>query len=586
MATSSDHVQACAADADRLGARRGLFALLVLGSSLALFGLMGVVIFGPAGWDALGVCMWALYGLTLPWTTLGFWNAVVGFVLMVFTQHPERMVAAHGESAGSDAPIMSQTALCVCTRNEDVVRLERNLSWMLEDLARSGQAQWFHLYLLSDSDRPEVLASEQALASELMYRFSQSVQVTYRHRVAAQGFKAGNLRDFLDRFGSQHEHMIVLDADSLMSAQAMLRLVRIMQAHPEIGILQTLVTALPSDSAFARVFQYGMRLGMRSWTMGSAWWQGDCGPYWGHNAILRIRPFSEHCRLPLIAGGPPLGGHVLSHDQLEAVLMRRCGHEVRVLPQEGESWEENPPDLLEFIRRDLRWCQGNMQYLRLLDMAGLRPVSRWQLWIAIAMYLSGPGWMGFALLAIVRHGPMDMDWGYVALVVSLFMGFAPKFATLVAVLWQGPSRQAFGGTGRIVLGAVVETSFSMLIAPVIALSVTLFMLGLPLGQKITWQAHQRDSLGVPWRLALARLWPHTLVGLGFAAAVQTWAPQTLAAASPMYLGLIFAPLVAVWSASPRVGAWARELGLCQLPEEHPRLGQGRFPFARTVTDKP
>src|SRR5690606_26210930 len=121
------------------------------------------------------------------------------------------------------------------------------------------------------------------------------------------------------------------DADSLMTAEAMLRLTRIMQRHPHVGIVQTLVTGLPSASAFARIFQFGMRLGMRSYTLGAASWQGDCGPYWGHNAILRLEPFIAHCHLPLLPGKPPLGGHVLSHDQIEAVLMRRAGYEVRVL---------------------------------------------------------------------------------------------------------------------------------------------------------------------------------------------------------------------------------------------------------------
>ena len=157
-----------------------------------------------------------------------------------------------------------------------------------------------------------------------------------------------------------------------MPAAAILRLVRIMQAEPRLGILQGLVVGLPSTSAFARLFQFGMRLGMRSYTIGSAWWQGDCGPYWGHNAVVRLAPFIAHCQLPVLPEKGPLGGHVLSHDQIEAVLMRRAGYEVRVLPEEDLGWEENPPTLLEFIRRDLRWCQGNMQYWHFLTLPGLK----------------------------------------------------------------------------------------------------------------------------------------------------------------------------------------------------------------------
>ena len=145
-----------------------------------------------------------------------------------------------------------------------------------------------------------------------------------------------------------------------------------MQNNPQLGILQSLVVGMPTSSPFARVFQFGMRLGMRSYTLGSAWWQADCGPYWGHNALIRLEPFIRHCHLPELSSGPPLGGQILSHDQVEAALMRKAGYEVRVLPEEGGSWEENPPTLLEYIRRDLRWCHGNMQYWPLLTIPGLK----------------------------------------------------------------------------------------------------------------------------------------------------------------------------------------------------------------------
>ena len=197
------------------------------------------------------------------------------------------------------------------------------------------------------------------------------------------------IRDsFCDRWGNNHEFAITLDADSFMPADAVLRLLRIAQANPTLGILQTLIVGMPSVSVFARVFQFGMRLGMRSYTLGATWWQGDCGPYWGHNAVIRLAPFIAHCRMPVLPGNGPLSGHLLSHDQVEAVLMRRAGYEVRVLPIEGLSWEENPPTLMEFSRRDLRWCQGNMQYWQLLRMPGLKPISRFQLLFAIWMYLS------------------------------------------------------------------------------------------------------------------------------------------------------------------------------------------------------
>ena len=564
--TASD-VLPSSGESPRLTGRRVLFAALVFLTAAGLLALMAAALFLPAGIDAWGIAMLAAFVLTLAWTTIGFWNALIGFLLMTFARDPEGLVAPHLRSIRGDEAIDSSTAIAVCIRNEDPERLARNLGWMIERLAATGEGRWFHVYMLSDSNQSDILAAEKALADSLSARFDGRVAVTWRQRVGGEGFKAGNLRDFLDRWGNRHEYMIVLDADSVMTPAAMLRLVRIMQTNPKIGILQTLVTALPSDSAFARVFQFGMRLGMRSWTLGAAWWQGDCGPYWGHNAIIRIQPFAEHCRLPVLPGRPPLGGHVLSHDQLEAVLMRRAGYEVRVLPDEGGSWEENPPHLIEFIRRDLRWCQGNMQYFRFLGMPGLRPVSRWQLWIAIAMYLSGPGWIGFTVFGLIRQGPMDADLGLLLLVLSLTMNFAPKLATLADVLLRRRLREAFGGAPAVLLSALAETVFTMLIVPICALSVTLFVLGLPLGRQMGWTAQQRDSEGVPLGFALRRLWVHTAAGIAFAVSLFLLAPGAMWIALPFYTGLGAAILITMLSGAPRVGALARDAGLCRLPEE-------------------
>ena len=217
---------------------------------------------------------------------------------------------------------------------------------------------------------PILPSEEEARFSELVARWRDRIAITYRRRTVNTGFKAGNIRDFCERWGSRHEFAVTLDADSFMTADAILRLVRIMQADPRLGILQGLVVGLPSTSAFARIFQFGMRLGMRSYTIGSAWWQADCGPYWGHNAVLRLEPFIAHCQLPVLSGDGEEERHILSHDQIEAALMRAPATTCACCREEDLGWEENPPTLIEFIRRDLRWCQGNMQYWRFLFAAG------------------------------------------------------------------------------------------------------------------------------------------------------------------------------------------------------------------------
>ena len=546
--------------------RRIAFAAVVTASSLALLSLMAVTLF-PAGPDALGIAMLLVFALTLPWTTTGFWNAAAGYALMSFARDPEGAVAPHLRDAGNDGPIDSRTAMLVCVRNEDTARLSRNLAWMLEGLAATGEARWFHVYILSDSDRPAIAEAEARVAAALADRFGASLGVTYRRRERNTGYKAGNIRDFCERWGRLHRFAIVLDADSVMAPQALLRLVRVMQAHPRIGILQTLITGLPSASAFARVFQFGMRLGMRSYTLGAAAWQGDCGPYWGHNAILRLEPFIEHCVLPVLPGEPPLGGHVLSHDQLEAVLMRRAGYEVRVLPDEEGSWEENPPDLLEFMRRDLRWCQGNMQYFPFLGLSGLHPVSRFQLVLAIAMYLGSPAWLAFILLGLIRGPVFHLELGIVLFFLMLSMTFAPKLATLADVLARRDLRRAYGGAARIALGAALEIVFSMLLAPVIAVAVTVFVLGLPLGRRGGWAEQRRDAQHLTLAAAARKLWPQTIAGAALVAWFWVAAPGLVWYWLPIFAGLVGAVPFAMVTAHPAVGRALAACGICRIPEE-------------------
>ena len=377
-------------------ARRRALVAVIAGATIGAVLWLAATAVPPR--SASAIAFLALFAATLPWSTIGFWNASIGFLIMCFSRDPVATVNPMAAHIRGDEPITALTAILVCIRNENPSQVIRNLQPLLNGLRTANVGSLFHVYILSDTNDPEILATEVASFSPFVGTWRDAIPVTYRRRPDNTAYKAGNIRDFCDRWSDCHELAVVLDADSFMPAGGVLRLVRIMQANPTLGILQTLVVGLPSVSAFARLFQFGMRLGMRSHTLGAAWWQGDCGPYWGHNAILRLKPFAAHCRLPVLPRGGPLGGYVLSHDQIEAALMRRAGYEVRVIPAEGISWEENPPTLMEFIRRELRWCQGNMQYFRLLGLPGLKPVSRFQLVLAILMYLGSPAWM--ALLAV------------------------------------------------------------------------------------------------------------------------------------------------------------------------------------------
>ena len=548
--------------------------MLVVASAAGLFWLMTRTL-STSGPDPLGIAMLGLFALTLPWTAIGFWNAVIGFLLMQFSRDPVSVVAPGLHLGEVDDQIVSSTALLICIRNEDTQLIRRNLEWMLDALVATGQAQCFHLYMLSDSNQPEIAAAEVQAAAALSQRFGSALEITYRRREHSEGFKAGNLREFCMRWGQAHSFAIVLDADSLMTPQSMLRLVRVMQRCPQIGILQTLVTGLPSASPFARIFQFGMRLGMRSYTLGSAFWQGDCGPYWGHNAILRLAPFIAHCELPMLPGSPPLGGHILSHDQVEAVLMRRAGFEVRVLPIEEGSWEENPPTLPEFIRRDLRWCQGNMQYFKLLGLPGLLPVSRCQLLLAIAMYLGALSWLGLIVLGLLRQAPIQTDAGLLLFGIIMIMSFAPKIATLVDVLLRPRLRAAYGGGLRIACSAMLETVLTLLVAPISAVAVSLFILGLPFGRRVGWTSQQREAHGLPLSDAVRCLWPQTLLGLGLAAGAWYAPSVSIWFVLPVIAGLLLGVPLAMLSASPRLGRKMAQTGLCRTPEEAwPQLALG------------
>ena len=416
---------------------------------------------------------------------------------------------------------------------------------------------------------PAVAAEEDRIFPQLAETWRGHLAITYRRRSNNLGFKAGNIREFCERWGNDYEIAITLDADSVMPAAAVLRLVRVMQADPQLGIVQALVVGMPATSAFARIFQFGMRFGMRSYTLGSAWWQGDCGPYWGHNAALRLKPFIEACDLPPL----PNGKHILSHDQIEAVLMRRAGYDVRVLPEEDLGWEENPPTLIEFLRRDLRWCQGNMQYWRFLVMRGLKPVSRAQLAIAILMFVGSPAWVALLILGtlLAARGPghvLDAHYGSLLLFAILFMWFAPKFATVIDVLLRPALRRAYGGAARMVASVAVEVVFFILLSPIQWVSHTLHFARLALGGGTGWGAQARDDHTVSFGDAIRKLWPHTLLGLASIGIILF----RNAAAIPILLLIAGGPLLAVpfavITACRAAGKFLMRFGLCALPEEN------------------
>ena len=555
--------------AGSLTARRLFVAALNL-VSLGLLAWGLISIFGAGGWTPADITIFVCFLIGAPWTVMGFWNAVIGLSLLHGARDGLAATSPFMDAAAEKTPIRAKTAVCMFLRNEDPERAFQRLIETKRSIDATGYGDRYDVFVLSDTDE-EAFIDAEAAAFEA-YRALLGSNAIYRRREKNTGFKAGNIRDFLRRWGGGYDFFLPLDSDSLMAGSDVLRLTRVMQAYPRLGILQSLVVGTPAASAFARIFQFGMRHGMRSFTMGAAWWHGDCGPYWGHNALVRVAPFRAKCALPTLPGKGPLSGHILSHDQVEAALMRRAGYEVRVLPTEGGSWEDNPPTLFDFTRRDLRWCQGNMQYWRLLGLKGLRPMSRFQIFAAIAMYFGAPAWMLMTSAAAFKLFEADfMDVNFAFAVSMFFIMFAvslfPKIAGWIDIALRTGGAAEYGGRLRFALGAVVETLFSIMLAPVVAFRVTLFMIGLAFGRSVQWSGQQRDAYQLSWGTAVKGLWAQTAFGLGLTLLIASGAPNALPWAAPVLLGLTLAIPFAVLTSNPAFGRWAERVKLCATPDE-------------------
>lgn len=554
--------------------RRRVFVAALNGATYAGWLIWLASILGSGGWSLIDFAIFICFAIAAPWSVLGLWNALLGLWLLHGTGNPMQRVAAFAKAADACEPIAVQTAIVMTLRNENPSRALARLETIKAGLDATGDGERFSYFVLSDTDVPAVASAEEAAIRRWKaLAGADGDRLVYRRRAINTGFKAGNLRDFCEHWGDDYEFMLPLDADSLMSAETILRLVRIAQAHPKLGILQSLVVGAPALSAFARIFQFGMRHGMRPYTTGSAWWAGDCGPFWGHNGLVRIAPFRAHCDLPVLPGKPPLGGRILSHDQVEAALMRRAGYEVRVLPEECGSYEDNPPTLLEFTRRDLRWCQGNMQYWRLVGLQGLLPMSCFQLVWAIMMFVGVPAWT--AIIALAALKPFDgkppavfpatsAEFFYL---IFLLAYLAPKLAGFADIALTKGGLARYGGGWQFAAGALVEVLFSFLLGAATTLRTGLFMIGLLFGRSAIWSGQARDAHALSLATATQGLWPQMLFGALVLATAGFSAPILILWSLPLTLGYVLAVPFAVVTASPKVGTALARIGVCAVPEE-------------------
>jgi membrane glycosyltransferase len=549
-----------------LARRRRMVAVMNLTVYLLLLVWLGAIL-QQDGWSDIDLAIFIAFAIAAPWSVLGFCNAMLGFWLLHMRPDALAKVAPFANDGDAAAPLKVRVAMLMTIRNEDPARAFARLRAMKASVGRTGAAASFDWFMLSDSTDPEIAAREEAAIAKWRLE-GDAASLHYRRRSDNRGYKAGNISDFCEHWGDAYEFMIPLDADSLMDGETILRLTRVGQANPGVGIIQTLVVGSPSASAFARIFQFGMRAGMRVYTMGAAWWGGDCGPFWGHNALVRVAPFAANCALPKLDDDR----HFLSHDQIEAVLMRRAGFEVRVLPLEWGSFEENPPTLVDFLRRDLRWCRGNLQYLKLLSTPGLTPTSRFQLVWAIAMFIGAPAWtaiIALAALTTLQSGVASFPVRSTQVLYCLFLGFyfAPKLAGYIDVARTPGGLARYGGAVRFFAGALIEALLSFVIGASATLQITLYLLSLPFRGAIRWDGQARDAHALSWPRAVQAMWPQLLFGTLIFCIGATRAPKLLLWSLPLTAGYLLAIPAGVVTAWPRLGRWMACLRLCAVPEE-------------------
>ncbi|CAM3729732.1 glucans biosynthesis glucosyltransferase MdoH [Polynucleobacter arcticus] len=516
----------------------------------------------------------ALFSLTLPWMVIGFWNAIIGFLICLLIKKPLSIILPASMQNCEEVSFNSSTALLLCIRNEDSTRVIRHLEIMMDSLIHAGFEKHFHIYILSDSTTETIRQSESKRFEQLNQDYGQRINIVYRCRETNEGYKAGNIASFCQQYGKLHDFAITLDADSFMTAAAIARLVRMMQSDPQLGILQGLVIGLPSSSAFTRFFQYGMRLGMRSYTMGSAWWQSDFGPYWGHNAIIRLAPFMQFCQLPELKTATGQTKQILSHDLIEAVLMRSAGFDVRVYPYEDQSWEENPPTLTEYIRRDLRWCEGNLQYINLIALPHLKFISRIQLLLAIFMFLGSPAWIAMMVICTISIAifPSTQEtanglYFYAFIGLTLVMWYLPKIAGALNVLLSTKESQRFGGRWRFSISLVLETTFSLFMTPITWFNHTIFMVSLAVGHKGGWATQAREDHTVSFSNAIQQFWPHTILGIALALTLYLSQESAFIFGILFFGGLLLSIPLAVITSQTWLGNLMMRYQILSSPEE-------------------
>jgi membrane glycosyltransferase len=561
--------------------RRLLLLLLVLASAWAATDVFASVL-ATDRLSYLDLAILSIFFLSFAWISSAFWTALAGFITIW-----------RGANTGLKAPARvlpadTRTAVVMPIYHEDPEQVGLGLAATYRSLAATGQLAHFDLFILSDSRAPEIVAQEQALWSGLCRELDAGGRLFYRNRAENRGRKAGNIADFCRRWGGRYRYFVVLDADSVMSGATLVRLVQLMEANPDAGLIQTVPRPVGGTTLLARILQFSAGLYGPLLAGGLNHWFQNESNYWGHNAIIRTEAFMASAALPILPGAPPFGGEILSHDFVEAAFLRRAGWGVWLVPELGGSYEQLPPTLSDFVNRDRRWCQGNLQHLRLLNTKGLRPASRAHLLTGAMAYLASPLWLTLLLLTSLEAARAALiPWDYFAdatsfgpawpiarraellglFAATLGILMLPRFLALLHALVIPARRRAFGGGAALIRSVFAELVFSILLAPILMVQHTRVVLATIMGWRASWSGQQRGGSAESWGRALLRYGGCTLFGALWGWAVYITAPDLLPWFSPVLAGLLLAvPLVAI-SSRAELGLAALRRGWFVIPEE-------------------
>ncbi len=537
---------------------------------------------GDSGLNIFQTLSVPLFAILFGWIAFSFCLATIGFV--VLARRPSQRGGSReivSRIAAKQLSSSKRTAVLMPIYNESPQRVFAGVQAMLLSLRARGVGNEFEFYILSDSTNLETWLQEEVAWANLVESLDAGDCVFYRHRPMNTSRKAGNIADFVERWGSRHDFMIVLDADSLMSAATMQAMVARISADERLGILQVPPVPIGRNSLFARLQQFAASVYGSIFVQGFSVWAGNEGNYWGHNAIIRVEAFRRHCDLPVLPGKSPLGGEILSHDFVEAALMVQSGWKVLVDTDLDGSYEECPTTLADYAKRDQRWCQGNLQHAKLLFAENYRPLSRLHFTCGVMSYLASPLWMLFTVLCIAgtivdsdsagsSAGPLTVPGALMIFSMTIALLLLPKLWSLMLVSKNRRRVSLHGGLLRLWASAVLEIVVSVLLSPIMAVYHTRFVIAVLRGTSVRWNSQQRDEQGVGWQDATKQFIGLTLGGLLVSGLLLIFTPSLSGWFSPLMSGAMLSIPLSVALGSRRAGESLRRGGLLLIPAEtHP-----------------